>query len=64
MLDTVRVDDPETVTRCLPGAPTRGAMLIANATDAVETVRRDSMRPAKQVHLTLINTEFVCAGRY
>jgi AcrR family transcriptional regulator len=34
---SLHVDDPETVTRLLLGALTRGAMLIANATDPVET---------------------------
>jgi AcrR family transcriptional regulator len=34
---TIRVDDPETTTRLLLGALTRGAMLIANSTDAVRT---------------------------
>jgi AcrR family transcriptional regulator len=34
---TLRVDDPETVTRLLLGALTRGAMLIANSPDPVET---------------------------
>ena len=33
----LRVDDPETVTRLLLGALNRGAMLIANAPDPVET---------------------------
>jgi AcrR family transcriptional regulator len=33
----VRVEDPETVTRLLLGALTRGAMLIANSADPVET---------------------------
>jgi AcrR family transcriptional regulator len=33
----LRVDDPETVTRLLLGALTRGAMLIANSDDPVET---------------------------
>jgi len=33
----LRVDDPETVTRLLLGALTRGAMLIANSEDPVET---------------------------
>jgi AcrR family transcriptional regulator len=33
----LRVDDPETVTRLLFGALNRGAMLIANAADPVET---------------------------
>jgi AcrR family transcriptional regulator len=33
----LRVDDPETVTRLLLGALTRGAMLIANSADPVET---------------------------
>jgi len=35
----LRVDDPETVTRLLFGALNRGAMLIANAADPVETRR-------------------------
>jgi AcrR family transcriptional regulator len=34
---TVRVDDPDTVTRLLLGALTRGAMLIANSGDPVST---------------------------
>jgi AcrR family transcriptional regulator len=34
---TLHVDDPETVTRLLLGALTRGAMLIANSADPVET---------------------------
>jgi AcrR family transcriptional regulator len=34
---TLRVDDPETVTRLLLGALTRGAMLIANSDDPVGT---------------------------
>jgi AcrR family transcriptional regulator len=34
---TLRVEDPETVTRLLLGALTRGAMLIANSADPVET---------------------------
>lgn len=34
---TLRVDDPETVTRLLLGALNRGAMLIANSPDPVET---------------------------
>jgi AcrR family transcriptional regulator len=34
---TIRVDDPETTTRLLLGALTRGAMLIANSSDPVET---------------------------
>jgi len=34
---TLRVDDPETVTRLLLGALTRGAMLIANSADPIET---------------------------
>jgi AcrR family transcriptional regulator len=34
---TLRVDDPETATRLLLGAMTRGAMLIANSTDPVAT---------------------------
>jgi AcrR family transcriptional regulator len=34
---TLRVDDPETVTRLLLGALTRGAMLIANSPDPVAT---------------------------
>jgi AcrR family transcriptional regulator len=34
---TVRVDDPETTTRLLLGALTRGAMLIANSPDPVDT---------------------------
>ncbi|HME16097.1 MAG TPA: helix-turn-helix domain-containing protein [Mycobacterium sp.] len=34
---SLHVDDPETVTRLLLGALTRGAMLIANAADPVET---------------------------
>jgi AcrR family transcriptional regulator len=34
---TLQVDDPETVTRLLLGALTRGAMLIANAADPVNT---------------------------
>lgn len=34
---TLRVNDPETVTRLLLGALTRGAMLIANSADPVET---------------------------
>lgn len=34
---TLHVDDPETVTRLLLGALTRGAMLIANSTDPVKT---------------------------
>jgi AcrR family transcriptional regulator len=34
---TIRVDDPETATRLLLGALTRGAMLIANSPDPVET---------------------------
>jgi AcrR family transcriptional regulator len=34
---TVAVDDPETITRLLLGALTRGAMLIANSPDPVQT---------------------------
>ncbi|MGH3968066.1 MAG: TetR/AcrR family transcriptional regulator, partial [Mycobacterium sp.] len=34
---TLRVDDPETVTRLLLGALTRGAMLIANSPNPVAT---------------------------
>jgi AcrR family transcriptional regulator len=34
---TIQVDDPETTTRLLLGALTRGAMLIANSADPVET---------------------------
>ncbi len=34
---TITVEDPETATRLLLGALTRGAMLIANAPDPVET---------------------------
>jgi AcrR family transcriptional regulator len=34
---TIAVDDPETVTRLLFGALTRGAMLIANSSDPVQT---------------------------
>jgi AcrR family transcriptional regulator len=34
---SLHVDDPETVTRLLLGALTRGAMLIANSPDPVET---------------------------
>ena len=34
---TIIVEDPETVTRLLLGALTRGAMLIANSPDPVET---------------------------
>ncbi|PXX11057.1 TetR/AcrR family transcriptional regulator [Mycolicibacterium moriokaense] len=34
---TIRVEDPETATRLLLGALTRGAMLIANSPDPVET---------------------------
>ncbi len=34
---TIQVDDPETTTRLLLGALTRGAMLIANSPDPVET---------------------------
>ncbi|MCV7258990.1 TetR/AcrR family transcriptional regulator [Mycobacterium shimoidei] len=34
---TLRVDDPETITRLLLGALTRGAMLIANSADPVAT---------------------------
>jgi AcrR family transcriptional regulator len=34
---TIRVDDPETTTRLLLGALTRGAMLIANSSDPVQT---------------------------
>ncbi|MBP1822848.1 TetR/AcrR family transcriptional regulator [Mycobacterium sp. OAE908] len=34
---TITVEDPETVTRLLLGALTRGAMLIANSADPVET---------------------------
>ncbi|MGH3563159.1 MAG: TetR/AcrR family transcriptional regulator [Mycobacterium sp.] len=34
---TLRIDDPETVTRLLLGALTRGAMLIANSPNPVET---------------------------
>ncbi|OBI51600.1 TetR family transcriptional regulator [Mycobacterium kyorinense] len=34
---TLQVDDPETVTRLLLGALTRGAMLIANSSDPVQT---------------------------
>lgn len=33
----IRIDDPETTTRLLLGALTRGAMLIANSADPVET---------------------------
>jgi hypothetical protein len=33
----IQVDDPETTTRLLLGALTRGAMLIANSADPVET---------------------------
>lgn len=34
---TIEIDDPETATRLLLGALTRGAMLIANSPDPVET---------------------------
>jgi hypothetical protein len=34
---TITVDDPETTTRLLLGALTRGAMLIANSPDPVQT---------------------------
>jgi len=34
---TIRIDDPETATRLLLGALTRGAMLIANSPDPVKT---------------------------
>jgi AcrR family transcriptional regulator len=34
---SIRVDDPETMTRLLLGALTRGAMLIANSSDPVAT---------------------------
>ncbi|MET0992678.1 MAG: TetR/AcrR family transcriptional regulator [Mycobacterium sp.] len=34
---TIHVDDPETTTRLLLGALTRGAMLVANSPDPVET---------------------------
>jgi AcrR family transcriptional regulator len=34
---TIKVEDPETATRLLLGALTRGAMLIANSPDPVET---------------------------
>lgn len=34
---TIQVDDPETTTRLLLGALTRGAMLIANSSDPVQT---------------------------
>ena len=34
---TIHVDDPETTTRLLLGALTRGAMLIANSADPVQT---------------------------
>jgi AcrR family transcriptional regulator len=34
---TIQVDDPETITRLLLGALTRGAMLIANSPEPVET---------------------------
>jgi AcrR family transcriptional regulator len=34
---TIAVDDPETATRLLLGALTRGAMLIANSSDPVQT---------------------------
>ena len=34
---TITVEDPETATRLLLGALTRGAMLIANSPDPVET---------------------------
>jgi AcrR family transcriptional regulator len=34
---TIRIDDPETATRLLLGALTRGAMLIANSPDPVTT---------------------------
>jgi len=34
---TIRIDDPETATRLLLGALTRGAMLIANSATPVET---------------------------
>jgi hypothetical protein len=33
----IKVDDPETTTRLLLGALTRGAMLIANSSDPVQT---------------------------
>jgi AcrR family transcriptional regulator len=36
---TIKVEDPETATRLLLGALTRGAMLIANSPDPVETRR-------------------------
>lgn len=43
---TMRVEDPDTATRLLLGALTRGAMLIANADDPVQTRHAvaDSMR--------------------
>src|SRR5882757_2617071 len=34
---TISVDDPETITRLLLGALTRGAMLIASSADPIET---------------------------
>ena len=34
---TITVEDPETATRLLLGALTRGAMLIANSPDPIET---------------------------
>ena len=34
---TINVEDPETATRLLLGALTRGAMLIANSPDPLET---------------------------
>jgi hypothetical protein len=34
---TIHVDDPETTTRLLLGALTRGAMLIANSPDPIQT---------------------------
>ena len=36
-IDRIAVEDPETATRLLLGALTRGAMLIANSPDPVET---------------------------
>lgn len=45
----LRVEDPETVTRLLLGALTRGAMLIANSPDPVQT--RHSVAAAMRVML-------------
>jgi hypothetical protein len=53
----IHVDDPETTTRLLLGALTRGAMLIANSPDPVET--RDAV--AKSIRSLL--SSFTPPGR-